>query len=77
MMRRSKSIIHVNRLHIRDNLKDGGSRPVFSIKKGKSNTYCSSLKIDGPSELIYSPKKPLSCGVTVWIETFGNVEIGV
>ena len=74
-MRKSKKIIHVNRHHIRDNLKDGGSRPVFSIKKGKTNTRCSSLQIDGPSKLVYSPGKPLSCGATVWIETFGDVLI--
>ena len=63
-----KTVIHVNQHNIRDNLKDGGKRPVITVKNYKSNTYCNRVKfIDG--EVVYSPDKPLSCGARVWIET--------
>jgi hypothetical protein len=29
----------------------------------------------GPSEVIYSPDKPLSCGAKVWVETHSEVLI--
>ena len=31
--------------------------------------------IDGPSKVIYSPDKPLSCGARVWIETRSEVTL--
>lgn len=67
--------IHVNQHQIRANLKDGGRRPVITVKTSKSNTYGHEVKILGESRVIYSPDKPLSCGARVWIETQAEVEI--
>jgi hypothetical protein len=33
------------------------------------------VRIKGPSRVVYSPDKPLSCGAHVWIETESEVEI--
>ena len=66
--------IHVNQHNIRDNGKDGGNRPVLTVKTYKSNTKCHRVQINGPSELVYSPDKPLSCGAKVWIETRADVQ---
>jgi hypothetical protein len=33
------------------------------------------VAIEGPSEVIYSPDKPLRCGAHVWIETEGEVQV--
>ena len=67
-----KSIIHVNQHHIRDNVK-GSDKPVFTVKQGKKNSYATSVEIQGPSKLVYSPNKPLGCGARVWIETTSPV----
>lgn len=61
--------IHVNLIKIRSNAKHGTNEPVITIKRGKRNTYCHNVEILGPSKVIYSPCKPLSCGAKVWIET--------
>jgi hypothetical protein len=65
--------IHVNQHNIRANAKDGGSRPVLTVKTYKSNTTCNEVVIDGPSKLVYRPENPLSCGARVWIETHAEV----
>lgn len=68
--------IHVNQHHIRANKKDGGHRPVLSVKRAGKISYCSSVQIEGPATVIYSPDKPLSCGARVWIETAAEVTLG-
>lgn len=64
-----KHRIHVNQHNIRANGKDGGDRPVLTVKTYKSNTTCNEVHWDGPSRLVYKPNDPLSCGAKVWIET--------
>jgi len=68
-----KPIIHVDQHAIRANKKDGGRRPVISVKTYKSNTKCHSVTVDGPSEIVYSPDQPLSCGARVWVVTRSKV----
>ena len=70
-----KKRIHVNQHLIKANRKDGGSRPVLTVKTYKSNTYGHAVHILGPSRLIYRPDKPLSCGAHVWIETDAKVTV--
>lgn len=70
-----KTIIHVNQHVIKSNRKDGKEDPVLTVKTYKSNTYASEVAIHGPSQVVYSPNKPLSCGAHVWIETQAEVEI--
>lgn len=70
-----KTIIHVNQHAIRRNAKSGGNEPVLTVKTYKSNTYAHTVDIQGPSRLVYSQDKPLSCGARVWIETHANVVI--
>jgi hypothetical protein len=68
-----KHRIHVNQHHIRANAK-GADLPVLTVKTSKGNTKCNRVTIHGPSTVIYSPDKPLSCGAKVWIETNAEVE---
>lgn len=70
-----KTIIHVNQHNIKKNRKDNLNLPVLTVKTYKSNIYTNHVKINGPSEIMYSPDKPLSCGAHVWIETDSEVEI--
>ena len=70
-----KTIIHVNQHVIKANKKNDTADPVLTIKKYKSNTYAHAVDIKGPSKVVYSPDKPLSCGAYVWIETHAEVEI--
>ena len=66
--------IHVNMHKVRANKKHGTNEPVLTIKEGKSNTYCHEVDILGPSKLVYSQDKPLSCGARVWIETEAEIK---
>tara|TARA_R110002012_G_scaffold167313_1_gene330812 strand:- start:150 stop:344 length:195 start_codon:yes stop_codon:yes gene_type:complete len=60
---------------IRKNNKTGERNPVLTVKTSKSNQYAHEVQIDGPSKVIYSPDKPLSCGARVWIETDSEVKL--
>ena len=70
-----KTRIHVNQHKIRSNKKYNLNEPVITVKTSKSNTYAHEVEVLGPSKIIYSPDKPLSCGARVWIETEGEVKI--
>ena len=65
--------IHVNMHIIRRNHKTGEREPVLTVKTSKSNDYAHEVIINGPSKVVYSPDKPLSCGAKVWIETKSDV----
>lgn len=66
--------IHVNQHHIKANRK-GANKPVLTVKTYKENRTCNAVIIHGPSKVVYSPDKPLSCGAHVWIETEGKVDV--
>ena len=68
-----KTKIHVNQHVVRSNKKHGKKEPVLTVKTYKSNTYAHEVEINGPSKVIYSTDKPLSCGARVWIETESEV----
>jgi len=70
-----KKRIHVNMHVIRKNNKTGERNPVLTVKTSKSNQYAHEVSIEGPSKVIYSPDKPLSCGARVWIETDSEVKL--
>lgn len=68
-------IVHVNQHNIKANAKDGGTRPVFSVKKRGKTVYGHVVAMNGPSVLVYHPEKPLSCGARAWLVTYGEVEV--
>ena len=70
-----KKIIHVNQHVIKANRKNGVEDPVLTIKTYKDNIYAHEVEVLGPSKIIYSTDKPLSCGAHVWIETQADVLI--
>ena len=47
----------------------------MSKAKGFARLTRYEVEIHGPSRVIYSPDKPLSCGARVWIETKSEVDI--
>ena len=63
-----KAKVHINQHKIRSNAKTGDREPVITVKTYKSNEYATTVLINGPSRVVYSPDKPLSCGAKVWIE---------
>ena len=74
----AKTIIHVNRQHIAQNLKRDSDKhlPVYTVKRGSKNTYGYSVKINGPCVLVdVRDHEQLSCGARAWIETDSDVEI--
>lgn len=70
-----KTIIHVNQHVIKANRKNGTNDPCLTVKTYKTNDYAHDVEIHGPSRVVYSPDKPLSCGAHVWIETEAPVTI--
>lgn len=70
-----KTIIHINQAKIKANLKRAKKEPVITVKTYKSNIYAHEIRIDGPSTIVYSPDKPLSCGARVWLETEAEVVV--
>lgn len=72
-----KTYIHVNQHVIRSNKKNNENKPVITIKQGSKNTYCHRVKINGPSEVIYSgnDKPLLYCGARVAVVTESEVEV--
>ena len=70
-----KTIIHVNQHVIKSNRKNEEENPVLTVKTYKENKYAHEVEINGPSKIVYSPDKPLSCGAQVWIETYDVVTI--
>jgi hypothetical protein len=70
----SKTIIHVNRQHIAQNAKDGGNRPVYTVKRGGQTRYAREVEIHGPSKLVYDGTQ-LKCGARAWIETESEVAL--
>ena len=69
-----KTIIHVNQHVIKRNSKTNEREPTLTVKQGRKNTYAHEVAILGPSRVVYSPDKPLSCGAKVWIETESEIE---
>lgn len=69
-----KTRVHVNQHHIRANAKDGGDRPVLTVKDYKENRKCNEVTFTN-GRVVYSPDKPLPCGARVWIETDDPVQI--
>lgn len=79
-MRHAKTIIHVNQHEIRANVKDGGDRPVLTVKRGRRNDYAHEAVIRDAqgievARVVYRPDKPLSCGARVWIESRLTVDL--
>ena len=67
-----KTIVHVNQHAIKRNAQAAPGatpEPVLTVKTYKDNRYAHSVELTGPSRVVYSPDKPLSCGARVWIET--------
>ena len=73
--KRGVTRIHVNQHNIRANKKNNSDLPVVTVKKGKQNIYGHTVKIAGPSAVVYSPENPLGCGARVWVETLSTVFI--
>ena len=72
-MAKKKKIIHVNQHVIKKNTKHGTNDPTLTVKTYNTNDYCHEVEILGPSKVVYSKDKPLSCGARVWIETYADL----
>lgn len=68
-----KTVIHVNQHIVKSNQRTGKREAVLTVKTYKGNQYAHTVKILGPSTVVYSPDKPLSCGARVWITTESEV----
>jgi len=73
--KRGVTRIHVNQRSIRANTKNGTDLPIVTVKRGKQNLYGHIVEVDGPSVIVYSPNKPLSCGARVWVETLSSIRV--
>ena len=76
MPRQTIKRIHVNQHVVKSNAKNDEHKPIFTVKCSNRNHYGHTVKIQGPSEVVY-PGKTLSCGAKAWIETTAPVEVWV
>lgn len=67
-------IIHVNRHHIAANEKDGGNRPIYSVKAKNKTRYAREVIIHGPSRFVYDGSR-LKCGARAWLEVADGISI--
>ena len=67
--------IHVNQHNIKWNTKNStqSPKPIMTVKCGGKTYVGQKVDINGPSCVVYSPDKPLSCGAHVWIETNADI----
>jgi hypothetical protein len=65
--------IHVNQHVIRRNRVQDESEPPLTVKSSRGNTKALRVVVEGPSEIVYSPDRPLACGARVWVETTAPV----
>ena len=57
------------------NAKDGGNRPVYTVKVNNGTTrYAREINILGPSKMVYDGRQ-LSCGARAWIETHSELAL--
>ena len=70
----STAVIHVNRQHINMNAKDGGNRPVYTVKRDGRTRYAREVMINGPCRMIYNGRQ-LRCGARAWIETEADLTL--
>lgn len=68
------AIIHVNRQHIAMNAKDGGDRPVYTVKRDGKTRYAREVEIHGPSKMVYNGTQQ-RCGARAWIETEADLTL--
>ena len=67
--------IYINRQILKSNNRKGPSdrEPPITVWTYNETKKCNEVQIEGPSTVVYSPDKPLSCGARVWIETTAKV----
>ena len=70
------TIVHVNRQNIARNTKDGGTRPVYIVRAGRTgrSRYAREVVVHGPSRFVAFGEK-LQCGARAWLETEAPVEL--
>lgn len=71
------TIVHVNRLHIAMNLKDGGQRHQYIVRRpGEQPVYAQAVECVGRTTFV-DPRShpPLSCGARAWAEVDGQVYV--
>lgn len=68
--------LHVDQHRIRKNIKLPVEEhlPPLTIQTSKGPKKAITINVNGPSQLVYRPHKPLSCGARLWIETKAEVE---
>jgi hypothetical protein len=67
--------LHVDRHVIARNGKTGEANPPITVQTSAGPLKGMRVAINGPSEFVYRPEKPLSCGARLWIETRAEVDI--
>ena len=67
--------IHVNQHNLKWNRTHDDKRPPISVITYKGTTHGDKIDIQGPSEIIHRPEKPLSCGAHIWVETHACLEL--
>lgn len=65
----------LKRLHVNQHRLRARQPDPLTIRTYNEVRYAKKAAINGPSELVYRPDKPLSCGARLWMETTASIDI--
>lgn len=65
----------IKRLHVDKRMIAQRAPNPLTIQTSRGSFKATRVKISGPSEFVYSPDDPLSCGARLWVETRAPVEV--
>lgn len=65
--------VHVDQKIIRGNVGADVKSPPVTVQTSSGSLKAMVVTIEGPSQVIYRPDDPLSCGARLWVETHAPV----
>ena len=65
---------YIKRLHVDKRMIAQRAPNPVTIQTSKGSIKATRVKVLGPSEFVYEPEDPLSCGARLWIETRAALE---
>ncbi len=70
-----KTRIYIDRPVLQRNREQSMNKPAVIVERGHVVVHCMEVELHGPSRIVYDGTKDKADGVTVWMETEGEVTL--
>lgn len=70
-----KTRIYIDRPVLQRNREQGMNKPAVMVERGHVVVHCMEVELHGPSKIVYDASKGNGDGITVWMETEGEVTL--